>query len=264
MKNNHFKTAVMFLVLIAVLAGGLWYLLRPKNDELLASGTIEATEVALSSEVSGNVIKLNINEGSTVKAGEIVALIDPAPYQADLKRAQAQYDLAKSDYGRAAELYKDKSISAQQHDSARSAMEAARATLDLAAIQLKNTSITSPIDGTVLVKAIEQGELAMPGSPIVTVANLDEMKITIYIPENQIGKVRLGQKAEVYVDSYPGEKFLGEVSYIADKAEFTPKNIQTKEERVTQVFGIKIVLLNPEGKLKPGMPADALILWNHE
>ena len=153
-------------------------------------------------------------------------------------------------------------ISPQQYDAASSALAVASATLQLAKIQVENATIKAPIKGVVLVKAIEQGELATIGTPIVTMADLEKVKLIVYLGERNIGKVKLGEEVSIRVDSYPNEKFSGKIVYISDKAEFTPKSIQTKEERVTQVFAIKIEIPNPGMKLKPGMPADAYFRWN--
>jgi HlyD family secretion protein len=140
-------------------------------------------------------------------------------------------------------------------------MDVAKAALDTAQLQLDNTTIKAPISGVILVKAIEPGELATIGTPIVTMADLSVVKLTVYLAEQNVGKVSLGEAVDVSVDSYPDRKFTGKITYISDQAEFTPKSIQTKEERTTQVFGIKIEIPNPDRKLKPGMPADAEFQW---
>jgi HlyD family secretion protein len=177
--------------------------------------------------------------------------------EAAFKSAQAKYKIAKDDYERSKQLYSEKMVSPQQFEAAASAFEVASAALDTAKVQYENTVIKSPISGKVLVKAIEKGELATVGSSIVTLADLSEVNLTVYLAEKDIGKIMLGEEVLVSVDSFPDEKFKGKVVFISEKAEFTPKAIQTKDERITQVFGIKIKIPNPEMKLKPGMPADA-------
>jgi len=106
----------------------------------------------------------------------------------------------------------------------------------------------------------EVGEIVQPGIPVLTVTELEEVTLTVYIPESKIGLVKLGQEALVAVDSYPEENFGGRVVYISPRAVFTPGNIQLKEEREKTVFAVKIRLENPELKLKPGMPADARVI----
>ncbi len=144
----------------------------------------------------------------------------------------------------------------------RARLRQAEATLQQLQAQLTYTVITSPLNGVVLIKNMEPGELANIGSPIVTIADLDNVWLRVYVPEPDIGKIKLGQTATVTVDSYPNKSFQGKVAEISSQAEFTPKNVQTKKERVNLVFGVKINLSNPEHLLKPGMPADAEIVIN--
>jgi HlyD family secretion protein len=121
------------------------------------------------------------------------------------------------------------------------------------------TRLVSPITGVVLRKNMEAGETANPRVPIVTLVDTGDMWLRAYVPETDIGRVRVGQPATVSVDAYPGRAFPGEVSEISSEAEFTPKNVQTKKERVNLVFRLKIAVKSAGGVLKPGMPADAEI-----
>ncbi|HEY4719894.1 MAG TPA: efflux RND transporter periplasmic adaptor subunit [Candidatus Methylomirabilis sp.] len=136
----------------------------------------------------------------------------------------------------------------------------AKAALGASQVTLDDTVIRAPISGLVLTKAADQGETVLPGASIAVMIDPQDLWIRVYIAESDIGKIRLGQKARIRVDSFPDRSFGGKVIEIASKAEFTPKNVQTKKERVHLVFGVKIALENPEGHLKPGMPADAEIL----
>jgi len=120
-------------------------------------------------------------------------------------------------------------------------------------------TLTAPTSGMVMKKTVHRGEMAVAGATLMTIASLDEVTLTIYIPEDEIGRVRVGQTVEVSVDSFPGKVFQGRVSYIASEAEFTPKNVQTQKERVNMVFAVKVKIPNPAHELKPGMPADAAI-----
>jgi membrane fusion protein YbhG len=123
-------------------------------------------------------------------------------------------------------------------------------------------SVKSPIDGRVLTRTVERGERVEPGTPLFTLVDLDRLYVKIYVPEPSIGKVALGQEARVYVDAYPGRAFPARVSRVSQEAEFTPKNVETREERVKLVFAVEVALAeNPGGVLKPGMPADATIRW---
>ncbi len=133
----------------------------------------------------------------------------------------------------------------------------AEAALGILQVQLEKMTLHAPIRGLVTNRSIHVGETASPGTILVTIANLDEVKLTIYIPENRFGRIQLGQAVDVEVDSFPGKAYQGEVIYISSEAEFTPRNLQTKEERVNTVFAVKIHITNPDHDLKPGMPADA-------
>ena len=139
-------------------------------------------------------------------------------------------------------------------------VEQAEASLAVVNTQLDKLSVSSPISGVVSAQHAEVGEIAQPGAPILTIINLEEVTLTAYVPESKIGLVKLGQEVAVSVDSYPGENFPGEVVYISPRAIFTPKNVQLKEEREKMVFSVKVELANSEQKLKPGMPADAMII----
>lgn len=133
----------------------------------------------------------------------------------------------------------------------------AQAARDLVAAQIERYTLTSPISGVVTARAVEAGEVVAAGTPLLTVSDLSQVTLVIYVPESRIGQVRVGQEARVRVDAYPSRVFVGKVTYIATEAEFTPKNIQTAEERVNTVFAVKITLDNADAALKPGMPADA-------
>ena len=142
---------------------------------------------------------------------------------------------------------------------AQSQVAQAEAAGDLLQVQLEKMTLYSPLSGLVSNRSIHVGETASPGATLMTVANLDEVKLTVYIPENRYGRIQLGQEVNVEVDSFPGQVYHGEVVYISSEAEFTPRNVQTKEERVNTVFAVKILIPNPDHELKPGMPADATI-----
>ena len=119
--------------------------------------------------------------------------------------------------------------------------------------------IYSPIDGVVLLRAAEPGEITTAGGSLLVIANLDKMTLTIYVPEDQYGKVNLGQEYPITVDSFPDRVFMGKVTHIADEAEFTPRNVRTIQGRKTTVYAIRLTISNPDHALKPGMPADVTL-----
>ena len=120
--------------------------------------------------------------------------------------------------------------------------------------------IRAPFDGVVTVKGREMGETVPAGAPVVTIMDLSDRWVRIYIPEDQVGAVRLGQHAEITADTYPGRRYAGQVSFIASQAEFTPRNVQTREERVKLVYAVKVkITQDPTLDLKPGVPADVTL-----
>ena len=144
-----------------------------------------------------------------------------------------------------------------QIEAARGQLAQARNALEVARTRLKEMSIHSPMDGLVLRKNLEVGEMANPGVPILTLMKPSDIWVRAYVPEEEVGRIKVGGKAQIAVDAYPARRFPGRITEIASEAEFTPRNVQTRKERVNLVFRIKIAVDNPEGILKPGMPADA-------
>lgn len=141
---------------------------------------------------------------------------------------------------------------------AQTAVKQAEANLKLIETQIAKLTLTAPTDGVILTRNIQPGEVINPGAIALTLANLSDLTLTVYVPEDRYGEVSLGQSVSVTVDSFPGETFSAIVIHIADQAEFTPRNVQTIEGRKTTVFAIKLRLDDPAGKLKPGMPADVV------
>lgn len=134
----------------------------------------------------------------------------------------------------------------------------AQAALDMIDLQMEKLEIASAVSGVVLNRNIEPGEVIQPGMTAFTIGLLDHMTIKVYVPENLYGQINLGDQVNVQVDSFPGQIFMAQVVRIADRAEFTPRNVQTQEDRQTTVYEIELAFNDPEGKLKPGMPADVV------
>ena len=325
------RKIVLILVLLALAGAAVvigWELVRGKggSEVLVANGTIEATEVEVGSKLPGRIAQLFVKEGDTVQANQIIASLDMAEIEAEvaqqqaalarteaqlkeqvagsrveeieearanLRQAEDNLKLAKDDWDRFDNLFKEGAISAQERDRAKNKVEVAisqvkaareryqmirigprpevieaarherdraKAALGAAQVRLRDGTILAPLAGIVLTKRAEQGEIINPGFPIVVLIDPDDLWLRVYIPESEIGLVKLGQLASIAVDSFPKRKFEGKVIEISSKAEFTPRTVQTKKERVNLVFGVKISLDNRERLLKPGMPADAEII----
>ena len=156
----------------------------------------------------------------------------------------------------------DRRLAAQAQAIAALASQVQEATAQLAQVdtQISYLDIASPLAGVVLTRSVELGEQVAPGSPLFSLVDLDRLYLKVYVPEPLIGRVALGQRAEVRVDAYPDRAFAATVTKVATAAEFTPKNVETKEERVKLVFAVELSLAeNPGSVLKPGMPADGVI-----
>lgn len=210
------------------------------------------------------------------------ALVMSGARQEDVAQADATYKNAEADLQRMEQLWKEKSITQKQIDdartrwtvaqqtleklrrgsrkeeirSARARMEQARAQMEALRKKVDDCIVRSPISGAVTKRFVEAGELAGTGTALVRVANLKEMDLTIYVSETELPNVALGQPAQVRIDAFPDRDFEGRVIYISPTAEFTPKNIQTKDERTKLVFAVKLRVPNPDGLLKAGIPAD--------
>lgn len=273
------KIKPVVFVLILILAAGIaaayfWQARHYSRGKIKVSGNIEGDDVRLSFRVQGQILDLLSDEGEVVKIGQPVARLNTDELtkirdnaEGALKAAQYQYSLDKLDYERAENLYKAGAISMQQRDAAKTLaaadkanMDALRASFELAETRLGFAELVSPLNGFVLVKSALTGEVVQIGAPVFTVIDLNNLWVTAYINETDLGKVKLNQAAEVVTDTYPGKKYKGRVSFISNEAEFTPKTIQTTEERVKLVYRIKVDVDNSSLELKPGMPADAYII----
>jgi len=290
-----------------------------------ASGTIEATSVQVSSKSSGEILHLDASEGTRVKRGNLLAVIDHSTLDIQLGQANSGVDLARAQLdlltngARGEDLAQAKEALNQANETLRSAQEdfqrmeslltsgaatkkqrddaqtrstnanaqanaadqalkklqnfarpedlkAALARVDQAvyAVRLLEKSIQdctvrAPAEGIVTERLVEEGELAAPGAGLFVITNLDTVKLTIYVPETELGNIRLGEQALISIDSNPGASYPGTVTYISPVAEFTPRDIQTKDERVKLVYAVRIEIANPSGVFKQGMPADATL-----
>lgn len=187
---------------------------------------------------------------------------NPLSLIAEVHRAEGQVKIAEANLA-LAQAKLEALLAGPQPEKVRAAeaeVQQAEAALRLVQVQRERLALRSPIAGLVTSRLMDPGELAAPGAVLMTVADLDQVTLQIFVPTDRIGYVHLGQRAIVTVDSFRGRAFEGRVVYIADRAEFTPKNVQTQEDRVQTVFAVKLQLDNPEHLLKPGMPADATLV----
>lgn len=218
-----------------------------KNDDI---STAQYDQYRNRWENAEAMLKQTKERQALVLAGPRIEQINAASAQMD--RARAALRMAESN---ALEIKRRE----QELPLRRSEIARAAASLAMIESQLADTMAYAPVDGVVLVKAADVGEVLAAGTTIVTIGDIDHPWLRAYINETDLGRIKLGTKAKVTTDSYPGKEYEGHVSFIASEAEFTPKQIQTKEERVKLVYRIKIDLQNPEHELKSNMPADAVL-----
>lgn len=223
------KQLLGFLFVLAILSNGCGY--NSDSAGMKFSGVLELTEHALGAKVAGRLTTLNTDEGKTVLQGEQIATLD-------------RYEQSQRDYARVENLFKQGGATAQDLEHALLAMEDQR--------------IVSPIDGVVLVKVHEVGEIVPAGSALVVIGDRKSLWVRIYVPEGKINKIQIGQIARLAFDGLK-ENFKGHVSFIASQAEFTPRNVQTPEERITQTFAVKITLDQAPEYLRPGVAVDVTI-----
>jgi HlyD family secretion protein len=172
----------------------------------------------------------------------------------NVTRAQDTYERAQQIYNELVEGTRKEELAVD-----RANVHQADQNLRMSHIRLTYTVLRAPFNGVVLVRQAELGEVVSPGTPIVTLADLDHLWVRVYVPETDLGKVKLGQVVNVHTDSFPDKTYAGRVSFISSEAEFTPKSVQTEKERVTLVYRLKVDMDNPRHELKPGMPADVEI-----
>ncbi len=271
LKRKITTGAIIFVLVIS----SFWLYEKIKWSGLIkVSGVIEGDDVRVSFRVEGQIHELLVDEGYYVEEGQLVARLvkDNLTEERDeaiaaLERSEYQLELDKLNHVRAENLFKEGAISQLDRDTARttaetsaSTVENLRASLALSETRLGWGDLASPLNGYVILKSSLQGEVVQISEPVFTVVDLQDIWVTAYINERDLGKVKFGQKAFVKIDTYPFKKYKGWVSFISQQTEFTPKYIQTTTERVKYVYRIKVRVDNSSLDLKPGIPADAYII----
>jgi len=233
MKKTGSVLIPLVLIIAAVIAWRLLVTPKTNANTLRVSGNIEVTDARLSFKIAGRLETCFVEEGDTIPKGGLLAQMENQDQKIGLRLAQAEAEYALVD-------------EAEQR-------------VNQAKQQLSYTKLFAPMGGIILTRSAEPGEYLNPSAPVVTLGNLDRPWLRAFINEKDLGRIRLKDKVTVTIDSFPDKNYTGILSFISSQAEFTPKSVQTFEERVKLMFRIKINLANPDGELKPGMPADALI-----
>lgn len=257
------------------------------SGDYSGSGTIEVTEVNVSPLLTARILEIKVDEGENVEKGALLVTLSSDETAADLASMQARlraakrsvdqaaatYREARSNLQRSRELFSSGALSKQKFDEADTRSDIAAASLSAARSQVREiealirkassrydeTKLYAPISGTVLERNYEEGEVILPGAKVLTIGDLTKPEMIIYISAAKLSRVQPGDKAKVKVDGV-SKLFEGQVTKIAQEAEFTPKNVQTADARSRLVYGVTISLPQKDGVFKPGLMADAEIL----
>lgn len=260
---THDKRRFAPLVLIAVLAiavGGWWAYTTygpsaPANNggALSASGSVETEETQVSSVIAGRIVSANATEGARVETGAVMFKLDDAVLKLQVDQAAAGIRAAKA----AVKQASDDGDTAAEKAAAKARLDQAEAAHRMAVVQRGYATVTAPSSGVITTVSSRIGETASPGRALASIASVDRLRVSVFVSETDIGKVMLGGGARVTTDS-SADTFDGTVSFIAAEAEFTPSNIETKEQRTKLVYEVRIAISDPSGTLKPGMPVDVV------
>lgn len=286
-------TLTFVVIVVAAFFAVWWSFFRvtPLPEGLVqASGRIEGDHYTVAGKIAGKIIELKAREGDEVKKGQILVKLDDAQINAKVleakngvvaadalcRAAEVSEQQSKRDQARLQNLQHKHSASKQAAERATSAWQvdkdrlaAAHAQCEVSAAALQEVlslkedlTIHAPAKGVITTRIVDEGEVVAAGSPLFDIVDLDRLYLKVYVPEKQIGKIRLGLPARIYSDAFPDKPFPATVRYIASRAEFTPKEVQTPDERVKLVYAVKLYLTeNPDHRLTPGLPADAVIQW---
>ena len=230
------KMRIAAAVILAAAAAAAWYFSR--GGEFLYSATVEATEVDVSSRLSSLIAAKEVSEGESVRRAQSL-------FRLDCDEFKLAADVAERDFARAEQLYKGGSMPRENYDR----LQYRR---DDSALRVTWCAVKSPLKGRVLYTYHEPGEMVSPGTKLATLANLAEVWAYIYVPQAVAARLATGMELKGYLPELGMREFGGKISVINEEAEFTPKNVQTRQERTRLVFGVKVTFPNPEGILKPG------------
>ena len=267
------KAAVITLLLLIICAvAGFWYINQNRlNNELTLYGNIEIRQVDLSFQVAGRIEKMLKEEGDTVKAGELLAVMDDKDYRSNLEKAEADVEKtlaiksdAESKFERNAPLVNDNTISKQDYDTllnnknrSKADYDAAVAQKNFAKNQLDYTKIYAPEEGIVMIRIQEPGANVSKGQPVYTMAKIKPVWVRAYVNETDLGNIKYGQSVRVYTDTTnpkTGKKreYTGQVGYISPVAEFTPKTVQSTDIRTNLVYRIRVYIYDIDEYLRQG------------
>ena len=256
------KRIVPIILIVAAVAVAGYFAWRytqttaAANGKLGGSGTIETEQIAITPQASGRILTAPPQEGIPVKRGDVLYTLDPVLPALTIKQAQAGVDAAEANY---THVKDDSGSTWADRQTAKAQLDQAKIALDMARVQATYMVIKSPIDGSIANIAAYVGENATPGNTLATVSNPANLNVTIYVPETEVGRVKVGQRGTLTTDSTGVKEYHCEVTFIGTQAEFTPASIETKDQRTKLVYQVKLRVTDPDSALKPGMPADVVL-----
>ena len=261
-KKSHRRPPIPVIVLLvlALIGGGLWWWWSSTQAESAAaaatlSGNVEADQYQITPALAGRVTAVKVAEGDQVKRGDTLVKLDTKALKLQLSQAKEGMNAAKA----AVKNAKNDSDSTKADvKAARARQEQAEAAVELVRVQLGYANITAPVDGTVVSVIGNVGQNAAPGKTLLTLTSPSSLFVRVFVPETEVGQVKIGQAASVTTDS-SADTFTGKVSFIASESEFTPNNIQTKDQRTKLVYEVRVKLEDASGTLKAGMPVDVTL-----
>jgi len=270
------KKVVVVLVVVAVAVGAFAFTRFQEAREsgtLTLYGNVDIRDVVLGFRISGRLEKVNFEEGDEVERGAVLAELDKEPYieevelrEAELAEANASLDNAAKLFERRAKLVTTGAVSQEAYDDALAARDQARARVRTAEARLKRSrtqledaTLRAPSAGTILTRVRERGAIVSQGAPVYTLALQDPVWIRTYVDEPNLGRIHPGREATVATDS--GDRYTGQVGFISPQAEFTPKNVETRQLRTDLVYRLRVIVDDPDNGLRQGMPVT--ITFDH-
>ncbi len=256
-KRRHPPIPVIVVVLVLLIGGGSWWWWSSTQTTapaagLQESGSVEANEYQIAAALSGRVTAVRVAEGDQVTKGQELVRLDRSAPKLVLEQARQGVKAAKAAVTNAKD---DDDATEADIAAARARLKQAEAGVKLAEVQLGYTIISAPRAGTIVSVTTNTGQNAGPGRTMLTMIDPADLFVRVFVSETEIGKVTMGQAATLTTDS-SGDTYAGKVSFIASKAEFTPNNVQTKDQRVKLVFEVRVRVSDSTGTLKAGMPVD--------
>ena len=271
---------LLIVILLAALGGGWWWYQGSRQQPLTLYGNVDIRTVNMSFRVGGRLASLTVDEGDNIRAGQTLGELDRAPYenallqaQANVSTAQAQYDLmmagyraeenARSSRDQAQATLKSAQDKLRQYRAgnrpqeiaqAKASLEQAQAALAQAKLDLHDTVLTAPSDGTLMTRAVEPGTMLNAGGTVLTLSLTHPVWVRAYVDEKNLGQAQPGQEVLLYTDSRPDKPYHGKIGFVSPSAEFTPKTVETPDLRTDLVYRLRIVVTDADGALRQGMP----------